>query len=152
MTAIEALDTLRQRGGIALVDAGDLVVRAPRGTITPDLRAELAAHKVELLRLLAPEQPAMTQAEHLLFVAQALQVFPGATLPEGAENRLDAFRALARPHYPDMAPADRLDRAFAALSEVICRLAERGDVIAEARARAVWFLLGELEQEWTTRR
>jgi TubC N-terminal docking domain len=52
MTAPEILTTLRQRGASVRVGGSDLVVEAPKGAFTPQLRQAVAAHKGDLLRLL----------------------------------------------------------------------------------------------------
>jgi DNA polymerase-1 len=53
MTATELLDALRICGAEVRLDGGDLVVRSPRGAVTPDLRAALIALKPALLAELA---------------------------------------------------------------------------------------------------
>ena len=53
MTAHELLSELRAKG-VEVSSSGDgrLVIDAPKGTITEDLRSSLAAHKAELLEIL----------------------------------------------------------------------------------------------------
>jgi hypothetical protein len=52
MTAADLLTSCRERG-IVLIDEGEnLRFRAPRGAMTPDLKAALARHKRELLAML----------------------------------------------------------------------------------------------------
>src|SRR5690242_3848019 len=53
MTVIELLAALRDARIDVIVDAGRLRVRAPEGALTSALHSEIAAHKPELLRLLA---------------------------------------------------------------------------------------------------
>ncbi|HSP63735.1 MAG TPA: hypothetical protein VLQ90_12180, partial [Pyrinomonadaceae bacterium] len=57
MTARNLLSELRQKG-IEVRNSGDdrLVIDAPKGAITPELRSALAAHKVELLQILKSER------------------------------------------------------------------------------------------------
>ena len=57
MTARNLLSELRQKG-VEVKASGDdrLVIDAPKGAITPELRSALAAHKVELLQILKSEQ------------------------------------------------------------------------------------------------
>src|SRR5436190_19431269 len=57
MTARNLLAQLREKG-IEIKASGDdrLVIDAPKGAITPELRSALAAHKVELLQILKSEQ------------------------------------------------------------------------------------------------
>lgn len=53
MIAVEVLTELRHRGVELFVAHGTLRYRAPRGVLTPELRATLSAHKAELVRLLS---------------------------------------------------------------------------------------------------
>lgn len=57
MTAHDLLSQLRAKG-VEVRTSGDdrLVIDAPKGTITEDLRSALSAHKAELLQLLKAEQ------------------------------------------------------------------------------------------------
>ncbi|MDX6384947.1 MAG: hypothetical protein QOK48_2520, partial [Blastocatellia bacterium] len=59
MTAHELLSQLREKG-VEVKTSGDdrLVIDAPRGTITEELRGALSAHKGELLQILKAEQTA----------------------------------------------------------------------------------------------
>ena len=57
MTAHELLAQLREKGVEVKTSGGDrLVIDAPRGTITEELRSALAANKTELLQILKVEQ------------------------------------------------------------------------------------------------
>ncbi len=57
MTAHELLAQLREKGVEVKTSGEDrLVIDAPRGTITDELRSALAAHKAELLQVLKAEQ------------------------------------------------------------------------------------------------
>src|SRR5436305_6095660 len=65
MTASGLLSQLRE-SGVEIKISGDdrLVIDAPRGAITPELRSALASHKPELLQILKAEQtgtPAVNQ-------------------------------------------------------------------------------------------
>src|SRR5437660_11351565 len=57
MTAHDLLSQLREKG-VEVKTSGDdrLIIDAPKGTITEDLRAALAANKAELLEILKAEQ------------------------------------------------------------------------------------------------
>src|SRR2546423_4692510 len=59
MTAHELLSELRAKG-VEVKTSGDdrLVIDAPRGTITEELRTSLSANKAALLKLLKDEQAA----------------------------------------------------------------------------------------------
>lgn len=52
MNTSELLEKLTQQGVHLSVDNGNLSVRSPKGAVTPELRAELAMHKAEILELL----------------------------------------------------------------------------------------------------
>ena len=53
MTLLEFMNALNTRGiGLQARD-GKLIVTAPRGAATPDIRSELAARKPELIALLS---------------------------------------------------------------------------------------------------
>ena len=52
MTARELITELRDKG-VEVKSSGDrLLIDAPKGTITPELRVALSEHKAELLRIL----------------------------------------------------------------------------------------------------
>ena len=52
MIAFEVLTEWRNRGIELTVADGELRYRAPRGVLTPELRATLSAHKAELVAML----------------------------------------------------------------------------------------------------
>src|SRR2546423_2736083 len=61
MTARELLTELKQKGVDIKANGDRLVIDAPKGAITPELRTSLTEHKSELLTILrapSPEQPA----------------------------------------------------------------------------------------------
>src|SRR5712671_7207426 len=62
MTAHDLLSELRAKG-VEVRTSGDdrLVIDAPKGTITEDLKSALSAHKAELLRILKAEQTKPTE-------------------------------------------------------------------------------------------
>src|SRR5437867_1857318 len=63
MTASSLLSQLRELGVEIKVSADDrLVIDAPRGAITPELRSALASHKPELLQILKADQTAKVAA------------------------------------------------------------------------------------------
>jgi len=53
----QRLQEWKQRGVVVLVDGQELVVRAPKGTLTPDILSQIKAAKHELLELLTPKRP-----------------------------------------------------------------------------------------------
>jgi hypothetical protein len=66
MTAHDLLSQLRQKGVEVKTSDGDrLVIDAPKGTVTEELRSALSANKAELLQLLKAEQAAKAKADEL---------------------------------------------------------------------------------------
>lgn len=73
-------------------------------------------------------------------VADAMRIFPGSSIQdEGSEARFEAFRELARKHYPDIDPFDRILHGFAVLNDVIAMM-ETG----AARARHLHRQMSEI--------
>jgi len=72
MIARNLLSELREKG-VEVKTSGDdrLVIDAPKGAITPELRNALAAHKVELLQILKSEQQAQAPTPSAPEVAEA---------------------------------------------------------------------------------
>jgi hypothetical protein len=64
------LDDLRSQDVLLDVDEGCLVVDAPVGVVTEELRARLAEHKPSLLKLLEWEQSKLEEADRRGFVAR----------------------------------------------------------------------------------
>src|ERR1700716_2246681 len=66
MTAHDLLAQLRQKG-VEVKASGDdrLVIDAPKGTVTEELRSALSANKAELLRILKAEEAANAKAEEV---------------------------------------------------------------------------------------
>ena len=75
MTAHELLSQLREKG-VEVKTSGDdrLVIDAPKGTVTEELRSALAANKSELLRILKFEKQAVP--EPLVAAREAVQERP----------------------------------------------------------------------------
>ena len=81
------LQTLAGRGVVLMADAGKLRYRAPAGTLTPDLRRQLEAHKAALVALLSAQQVSLfdTSAPDLGAAAIVKQrETTGQTLARGA--------------------------------------------------------------------
>ena len=57
MTAMAILEAASQRGILLEARGGELRYRAPRGSLTPELRETLRQHKAEILAVLQSEQP-----------------------------------------------------------------------------------------------
>lgn len=79
MTAHDLLSQLRQKG-VEVNTSGDnrLVIDAPKGTITEELRSALAAHKVEILQILKAEQAVKESAAPVAKAPQSVPVEPEA--------------------------------------------------------------------------
>jgi hypothetical protein len=85
MTAHDLLSQLREKG-VEVKTTGDdrLVIDAPRGTITEELRTALSAHKGELLQILKAEKnatapAALSEPPALVPIAPESASTPGAT-------------------------------------------------------------------------
>lgn len=97
MTAHELLSQLREKG-VEVKTSGDdrLVIDAPRGTITEELRSALAAHKAELLQILKAERAereravADSEIAASLLSAPSVSEQPRAKVPARDENELVA--------------------------------------------------------------
>ena len=70
MNARTLLDDLRSRDVLLDADEGRLVVDAPAGVVTEDLRASLVEHKPRLLKLLEWERRKLEEADRHGFVAK----------------------------------------------------------------------------------
>ena len=58
MTAVAILEEAKQLGIVLEAQGNHLRFRAPKGTLTPELREALARHKGEILAVLQSRQPA----------------------------------------------------------------------------------------------
>jgi hypothetical protein len=95
MTAHELLSQLREKGVEVKTSGEDrLVIDAPRGTITEELRSTLAANKAELLQILKVEQvkneSAVATSEIAASPLRAPSISDLAKVPAGDENALVA--------------------------------------------------------------
>jgi hypothetical protein len=95
MTAHELLAQLREKG-VEVKTSGDdrLVIDAPKGTITEELRGALSAHKAELLHILKTEHPA-TAAAPESHASESIAGNPQTTAP--AQERAPVVPEFAPP-------------------------------------------------------
>ena len=117
MTARNLLSELREKG-VEVKTSGDdrLVIDAPKGTITPELRSALAAHKGELLQLLKSEQQPPAP------IAPA-PVAPAPAAPKTyAPEVVAAPVTLARPSDEDSSPAGLATEEIKQLEAELIRL------------------------------
>jgi hypothetical protein len=97
MTAHELLSQLRDKG-VEVKTSGDdrLVIDAPKGTITEELRTALSAHKAELLQILKAEQAAPEPAAAAHEVVEEKAGGPGVSEALPVMNaRVDEDSAVA---------------------------------------------------------
>src|SRR5437588_3819440 len=107
MTARNLLSLLRGKGvEIKSSGTGRLVIDAPKGTITSELREALASNKAELLRILQAEQ---------------LTEQPSATTTVPSLSTAGEIAAQS-PLMPKMAPVSEAKSATTASAEDIARL------------------------------
>jgi len=136
MTARNLLSELREKG-VEVKTSGDdrLVIDAPKGAITPELRSALATHKVELLQILKSEQqpPAADT--------------PASIAPPPAAPKMPAPEVAAAP-VTLTKPADEDDSPAGLASEEIQQLeAELIRLKAEEQARRAEFESARLAAE-----
>jgi hypothetical protein len=103
MTAHDLLKLLREKG-VEVKTSGDdrLVIDAPKGTITDDLRSALSSHKAELLQVLKAEQAGNVASAAVTDAAEPLPASP-ASAPAAAE--LDWRLPLLAATAPEVEPA-----------------------------------------------
>jgi colicin import membrane protein len=136
MTARNLLSELRQKG-VEIRASGDdrLVIDAPKGAITPELRSALAAHKGELLQILKSEQqPAAPVApEPIASAPPALKTHAPEVVaaPVASTKRADE----------DNSPAGRATEEIRQLEAELIRLK------AEEQTRRAEFESGRLAAE-----
>ncbi len=133
MTARNLLSELREKG-VEVKTSGDdrLVIDAPKGAITTELRSALAAHKVELLQILKSEQ--QPQA-------------PALIAPEPSEPKTHAPEVAAAP-IVSTRPVDGDDPpAGLATAEIKQLEAELIRLKAEEQTRRAEFESGRLAAE-----
>jgi len=122
MTARNLLSELREKG-VEVKTSGDdrLVIDAPKGTITPELRSALAAHKGELLQILKSEQqPPAPIASAPIATAP---VAPAPAAPKTYAPEVVAVPVtLARPPDEDSSPAGLATEEIKQLEAELIRL------------------------------
>ena len=94
MNTAELLTEVQRRGIQLRAEGASLRYRAPKGTLTADLRAKLKAHKAELLTALEKPTAERTAQDHGLTLADLKQA-AGPDWPE-IENDPATLEALAR--------------------------------------------------------
>jgi hypothetical protein len=115
MTAHDLLSQLREKG-VEVKTSGDdrLVIDAPKGTITQDLRSALSTHKAELLQILKAEQ---TGAGPSAAVSEAPEpVSPSPKLEPAAPKVMSPALAEAAFEAPAMTSATQVEDAIVAAS------------------------------------
>ncbi len=110
MTAHELLAQLREKGVEVKTTGEDrLVIDAPKGTITEELRGALSAHKAELLKVLKAEQaasPAPAEIKTSEPVPQAPQVESAVAKVAPVVSEFAARASEPVPAQPEFAPPD----------------------------------------------
>ena len=140
MTARNLLFELREKG-VEVKTSGDdrLVIDAPKGAITPELRSALTAHKAELLQILKSEQQ------------PPAPIAPGPIAPAPAELKSHAPKVAAAP-IALTKPADKEDFPAGLATEEIKQL--EGELIrlkAEEQTRRAEFESRRLAAENASR-
>jgi hypothetical protein len=123
--------------GIKLRPVPDgLRYEAPRGALTPELRAELAKHKAELLAMLAEPADAerLDIADCMALIAEAFRTVEAEYI-EGALSMLDADPGLEQRFKATEEAIDVAVRAGPSEAQLRTALAEHVEVIAECCRR-----------------
>ena len=118
MTAHDLLSQLREKG-VEVKTSGDdrLVIDAPKGTVTEELRTALSAHKAELLQILKAEQTANVEAaasEPPELIATPPELVP--VMPEVVSSPQVESEAAA-PEAPAITLVEQDDDAIVAASD-----------------------------------
>ena len=156
-TGAALLQDLTGRGVVLTADAGKLRYRAPAGTLTPDLRRQLEAHKAALVALLSAQQVGLFDASAPELGRPVKQVKTGGAgaLVAGSGHAVTQDSApTARPIALDFARARQLAADLAAeLDRLLAELGQapgRGLEFAKPDhvAHAVWLRFCELDSQW----
>src|SRR2546423_3247074 len=97
MTARELLTELKQKGVDIKANGDRLVIDAPKGAITPELRTSLAEHKSQLLTILrapSPEQPAPRLKASSLVSERPFEAPPPPIAPQASSSVADEIKTL----------------------------------------------------------
>ena len=132
------LSELRQAGVVVKASGTDrLVVDAPRGALTPDLRTALATHKKELLAILmVTEQKAATEVglAHEPSVLETLSVAPYEAITPAPPSFQSSIQSPAPS--PVQSPTESIEEKIRGLEQEAARLrAEQEARRAEVEAR-----------------
>src|SRR5438034_6607616 len=127
MTAHDLLSQLREKGVEVKTSGADrLVIDAPKGTITEDLRNALAAHKADLLQILKAEGISKVSGAQVPESPELVRTEPkAAEMPVAVQSALQTVAkpvvAPSEPHADD-AIAGRAAEEIARLESELMRL------------------------------
>ncbi len=123
MTAGTLLSELREKG-VEVKTSGDdrLIIDAPKGTITPELRSALAEHKAELLQILKTEQQAQPPEPIAPKHAAPKTSAPVAPAATTYAPQVAAPPVLAKPVAEDDSPAGLATQEIKQLEGELIRL------------------------------
>ncbi|PYS35577.1 MAG: hypothetical protein DMF75_03205 [Acidobacteria bacterium] len=149
MTAQNLLSQLREKGVELRTSDGDrLVIDAPKGTITDELRDALKTHKTELLQILksenAPNQPAIAAIETEPHVADK----PAIAVTSVSQTEKQVATPTKPPKVAAPAPQTQAEVAAGGMAEEIAQLeAELLRLRTEEEARHAEFETARLPSE-----
>ena len=139
MTAVELVNTLRERNVILRVAGNCIDYRAPAGVMTPDLRQKLVDYKPAILVYLQAQE--RTAGEHSSSTAQATAELHRAIQAAESWQDLDQLLQQAQSAFE----AGHIDQQQA--EEVAAQAAERSRQLPERREDAGELRLSELFRE-----
>ena len=149
MTAQDLLSQLREKGVVLKTSDGDrLVIDAPKGTITDELRDALKAHKSELLQILksenAPKPPAIAAPKTEPQVADK----PAIPVSSVSQTKKQAATPTEPPKVAAPVPQTEAEIAASGMAEEIAQLeAEMLRLRTEEEARHAEFETARLVSE-----
>lgn len=169
-TGAALLQTLTGRGVVLTAEAGKLRYKAPAGTMTPDLRRQLEAHKAALVALLSAQQVGLFEGSAPDLGATAIVKQRETTGPAPARGAViqaitgnagslvaGSGHAVAQDAAPIARPIDQdFARARQLVADLDGLLAELGQAPGRGLefakpdhvAHAAWLRFCELDSQW----
>ncbi len=135
MTAHELLSQLRAKGVELKTSGGDrLVIDAPKGTVTAELRAALSGHKAELLQILNAEANEGVAPAAVVEPAPVVaEVAPPINEPITGVRAARSQPALSSPYFSQTREADMTSETDAAAASIAEDISQMQDELMRLR-------------------